>query len=480
MHVTSRLLIGGLAVMALVGANHRAVAQGAARSFFVGPKGNDQTGDGSIRKPWATLRHATDTMPDVGAELVFLDGTYSGTQSLSRAFRKDVIIRAQHPYRARWTSTPTSHRVLHIEGGRRVTLSGFELVGRPGGNGDYLIQITSAETSSLLIHNNIIHDSYKNDLMKINASAHHVRVLGNLFYNQPSGGDEHMDINTVHDVMVEDNVFFNDFAASKRPVLNSTHPFVLIKNSGDVPKSRNFLVRGNIFLNWQGRSDEGFLMLGEDAKPFIEAENVLIENNFFLGNSRNGMTAAFTASGAKGVRFRANTIHGDLPLGADDWAFAIRLTRYPPNPRNEDFTFANNIWSDPTGTMTHFSAGKPANSTGVTLRNNVYFNGGRPIPIDKERVLNVTDDPQAIVKDPGLPTSLEGVVPPTWNPATHRFADGSSTIEEVRKKLVETFGTPPENSPVVDAADPANMPREDILHRPRGPKPDIGAVEVRP
>ena len=37
------------------------------------------------------------------------------------------------------------------------------------------------------------------------------------------------------------------------------------------------------------------------------------------------------------------------------------------------------------------------------LRNNLYFNGGRPIPMDRNRVLNVTDDPQAIVKDPGLP-----------------------------------------------------------------------------
>jgi len=478
-HVNSRLLIGAMSVMAFAVAGHRAMAQGAARSFYVGPKGSDRAGDGSLGRPWATLRHATDIMPDVGAELVFLDGAY-GPQSLRRPFRKPVIIRAQHPYDARWNSAPSNHRVLHIQGGRRITLSGFEMVGRPGGNDDYLIQITTGETSEILLHNNIIHDSYKNDIIKINAEAHHIRVLGNLFYNQPRGGDEHMDINTVHDVMVEDNVFFNDFAASKRPVLNNTHPFVLIKNSGSHQETRNFLVRGNIFLNWQGLPDQPYLLLGEDAKPFYEAENVLVENNLFLGNSPNRMTAAFAAKGVKNVVFRANTVHGNFPLGADDWGFAMRLGREGANPRNEKITFANNIWSDPTGTMTHFSAGGPQNSTAVTLRNCLYYNGGRPIPVDKDRVLNVTDDPQAIVKDPGLPSSLERVVTPTWKRATHQFADGSSTIDEVRKKLVDTFGTPSESSPVVDAADPGNMPREDILHRPRGPKPDIGAVEVRP
>ncbi len=479
MHVNSRLLIGALAVMFLAVANHRAVAQGAARSFYVSPRGSDRAGDGSLGRPWATLLHATDIMPDVGAELVFLDGAY-GPQRLERAFRKAVIIRAEHPYRARWISTPSHHRLLSIQRGRRVTISGFEMAGRPGGKDEYLIHITTPETSEILLHNNIIHDSYDNDIIKINAGAHHIRFLGNLVYNQPRQGDEHMDINTVHDVMVEDNVFFNDFAASKRRVLNNTHPFVLIKNSANHQETRNFLVRGNIFLNWQGLADQPYLLLGEDAKPFHEAENVLVENNLFLGNSPNRMTAAFAIKGARNVVFRANTVHGDFPLGADVWGFALRLGREGVNPRNEKISFANNIWSDPTGTMTHFSAGKPADSTAVTIRNCLYYNGGRPIPVDKNRVLNVTDDPQAIVKDPGLPASLEGVVAPTWNPATHQFADGSSTIDEVRKKLVETFGTPSESSPVVDAADPGNMPREDILHRPRGPKPDIGAVEVRP
>lgn len=456
-----------------------AAAQEPRNVYHVSPRGSDRLGNGSRQRPWASLAGATSTIPDTGAEIVFLDGTY-GPQDLRRVFQKPVTVRAEHAYRAHWVSTPSRHRALSVTGAANLTLSGFEISGRPGGRDDYLIQITLPETKQILLHNCIIHDSFKNDIIKINDSAHHIRVLECLFYNQPNKGDEHLDINTVHDVMVEDSIFFNDYAASRRPVVNIAHPYVLIKNSGERPKSRNFLVRGNIFLNWQGARDQPYLLLGEDAKPFHEAENVLIENNLFLGTSSSGMTAAFAVKGVKNVVFRANTVHGDLPLGSGEWAFAVRLGREGSNPRNENISLMNNIWSDPTGTMTHFSAGKADNTAGATLANNVYWNGGRPVPIDRNRVLNMSDDPRAINMDPELPTDLAKVVPPAWNASTHRFADGSETIDEVRRNLIVTFGTPAASSPVVDAADPRAMPRDDILHHSRGPKPDIGAVEVRP
>jgi hypothetical protein len=158
----------------------------------------------------------------------------------------------------------------------------------------------------------------------------------------------------------------------------------------------------------------------------------------------------------------------------------MRLGLEGANPKNESITFQNNIWSDPTGTMTHFSAGSSKNAIGASLRNNLYWNGGRPIPIDRDRVLNMSDDPQPIAKDPQLPVDLSAVIPPVWNPTTHRFADGSTSIDEVRRNLVESYGTPAPTSPAIDAADPASMPKDDILHRPRGSRPDIGAVEVGP
>jgi len=383
-----------------------------AARFFVAPQGDDQRGDGSRLRPWRTLGHAVRSVPDVGAEIVLRPGEYPGLTTIGRRFTRPVRIRAEVPYRARLVSSAQRHRVLHLEGASNIIFSGLEFCGRPGGAAEYLVQVTTEGTYRILFENNIFHDSFDNDIMKINSRAHQIIVRGNMFYNQPRGGDEHMDVNTVYDILIEDNVFFNDFAASGRPVQNNTHPFVLIKNSGSEPVSRNFFVRRNVFFNWQGKSDQPFLLLGEDGKPFHEAERVLVENNLFLGTTQNKLTAAFAVKGAKDVIFRANTVHGDLPLGSLSWGFAMRLGVEGQNPQNENIAFYNNIFSDPTGTMTRFSSGSKKNVVGAVLHNNLYWNGGRPIPVEPSRALNITDDPKAIVADPGLPAKLDDVVPP--------------------------------------------------------------------
>ena len=271
-------------------------------------------------------------------------------------------------------------------------------------------------------------------------------------------------------------MFGNDFEGSGRANPNSTHPFIVIKNSGSTPVTRNVTVRRNVFLNWQGASDQGFLLLGEDGQPFHEAEDVLVENNLFLGNAPNPVAAAFTIKGAKNVTFRSNTVTGNLPVNG--WCYAVWLGREGANPPNENVFFHNNVWSDPTGSMERFSLGSPENTVNAVLLGNLYYNGGNPIPVDPVRLLNVTDDPEATVADPGLETDQEDLVPPRWYPAAGAFTGGLASIGEVRADLIARYGTSPAASPVVGAADPANSPAEDILGNPRDGSPDLGAVEV--
>ena len=68
------------------------------------------------------------------------------------------------------------------------------------------------------------------------------------------------------------------------------------------------------------------------------------------------------------------------------------------------------------------------------------------------RVLNVTDDPRAKVANPGLTGRLETAVAPC-GATERRFADGSKTIAEVRRHLVETYATPESSAfGVIDCA----------------------------
>lgn len=53
----------------------------------------------------------------------------------------------------------------------------------------------SGQVSRITLKNNIFHDSYNNDLVKINNSISDITVSGNIFYNQ-NGSDEHIDINS--------------------------------------------------------------------------------------------------------------------------------------------------------------------------------------------------------------------------------------------------------------------------------------------
>lgn len=449
------------------------VRAGAQQTYFVSPNGNDSTGNGSPTQPWATIGHAVAAIPDNGSEIVVRDGIYTGRIRISRQFQTTVVIRAENPYQVRLQDPSTNQRVIAVFGGANFVLEGFEITRpSPSATAALIIQIQQENgrlSENITLRNNIIHDSYNNDLLKINNGCRNITVEGNLFYNQ-QGSDEHIDINGVEDVVVQDNIFFNDFAGSGRTNGNDTSSFIVIKNSASLPFGKGFLVRRNVFLNWEGSTGSNFLLLGEDGKPFHEAEDVVAENNLMIGNSPHRMRSPFGVKGGKNVTFRNNTVTGDLPANS----FAMRLNREGSNPVNEDIRFYNNIWSDPTGTMGDFSDGSPSESTGVVIDNNVYWNNGNAVPTDGD-VVNISDDPRALVGNPALPTPV-AITLPRWTGGG--FVSGSSTIRAEFERLVNSYGAITASSIAIDRSDPLHTPADDILGRPRGSQPDIGAYEL--
>ena len=431
---------------------------------------------------------ALDTVAD-GSTILVRPGTYNGRVRLRGSFASGVTVRSEVPYLARLRHNGT---VITCFYGQGITLEGFDVAHSGPGAGALAIQIQDLIdepggadfVSRITLRNNILHDSYNNDILKVNNGAGNVTVEGNLFYNQ-TGHDEHIDVNSVTDVVIQDNVFFNDLAGSGRSNGNNTGSFIVIKDSNADDDtnlgSERITVQRNVFLNWEGSTGSYFVLIGEDGMPFYEARQVWVENNLMIGNAPNVMRAAFGVKGGKEITFRNNTVVGDLP----SLAYAMRLNVEGSNLPNDDITFENNIWADPTGTMgaenasrpNDFSDTPPGETIGFLLDNNLYWNGGETIPSNAGEVVNYTDDVRRIVADPLL-RDPAGVVLPRYVPATQSFADGSTNIREAFENLVQLYASTDPASPAIDSATDTG-PGTDILgnSRPSGASSDIGAWE---
>jgi hypothetical protein len=457
-----------------------ATASPAASTWYLSPGGSDSAGIGSRQKPWRTIRFATSNVPDDGSTIDLLDGLYEGAESVARQFTKTCTVRAENPCRARLRSPANGNRALTCYDASNVAFQGLEIFGSGSTREEYLVHISTPKTHHLLFDGCIIHDCYNNDLIKINDSTRDILFRGCIFFNQTDhGGDEHFDINTVTDISVEDSIFFNDYNGSGRRGENKSQAFVVIKNSGSTPDvTKRIAFRRNIFLNWQGLGDEAYLLLGEDGKPFIEAQQVTIENNLFLHNSPVKMWGTLLLKGGlRDITFRANTIVGH-PLVKGAGAFAAVCLRIDQNPPMRDLIFINNIFSDPTGEMPRFTMSNPKQFAGKpVIRSNLYWNAGKDIPCEADDLLVPDRDPARCIADPRLPEFDPAITLPRFDPVKGEFPSGEKTIRSEFERLVARYATLGEGSPAIHNADPSNMPKDDVLGHPRSARPDMGCFE---
>jgi hypothetical protein len=455
--------------------------------YYVSLEGHDYKGDGSRLKPWRTLDFAVFKAKD-SSTIIVTPGTYKGAIRLKKKFKKSLLIKSEYPYLAKLTNNA---RILAIVGAAaNIAIEGFEFTHIDKDAKPLLVHIDGygsygTETvTNITLKNNIFHDSFNNDLLKINNGARNIKVLCNLFYNQ-GDSDEHIDINSVENIEVSDNIFFNDFTKSKRNITNKSSSYIVVKDSNanedEILGSNNINIHRNIFLNWQGSHGHGFILIGEDGKPYYEASNVNIYNNLMLGNSNLTMRSPLGIKGASDIYFFNNTIVGNLPSNA----YAIRVNKENKNKINDNINLYNNIWSDPSGTMgqgdneksTDFSDVLPYQLEGFTLDNNLIYNGNKPLPSSFIDKINPNDDKNIIHGNPHLPDNST-LITPVWLENKSAFADGSFTIRSAFMRLVLFYGIPENKSIIQQHINHNYLPIKDIIGKKRKIPHTIGAFSV--
>ncbi len=445
--------------------------------YRVSLEGSDTTGDGSAARPWRTIPNAVAKVPDQGCVILVAPGRYEGYVNLKRRLSKTLTIRSLVPHAAVLVNDGT---VLDIDGGRNLVIEGFRLTQSgpgPAGQLSYVAIIDrsgSTWSERITLRNNILHDSLNDDLLKVHNGVEGMNVVGNVFYNQgPS--EQHIDVNSVRDVRITGNLFFNDLARSGRQ-LEAQKSYIVVKDSNGETDgmlgSRDITIDRNVFANWQGGPDETFVQIGNDGKPYHEAIGVRLERNLFLAHSPFRAQATVGVRGVKDVTLNANTVVGDLPSSA----FGLWVNIRSDNPQNDGLRVLNNVFADPTATMGRFSTGAVTSIANAGLDRNLYWNGGAALA--DGTVIGPSADARAVRGDPKLPAVTGPVLVPYWTGTA--FLSGATTVRAEFRRLVETYGTPGAGSAAFVVANPATAPLTDILGRAAGPTPDLGAVQSSP
>jgi len=447
-----------------------------AATYYVAPTGSNSN-SGSSSSPWATIYHALDAISSAGGHTIIVrDGTYylSGWGLSNYDFSSPVLLTAENPYQAILTNSPSGTGLLFGMGdSHNIIFEGFEITNQGASGGTYMIHITEG-SSDIIFRNNIMHDNHYQDMIKINVwGTHDITFEGNVFYNvDDSGPWNFFDINGVSNIFVHDNILFND----RGGLSGAGGSWFVIKTSQSNPVDlvNNVQLKRNVFMGWDGAGIQGFILTGEDGYGYPEAENVLVENCLFIGDSAGPISGAFYSLGARDVVFRANTVTGNLPVGSRGYAAVLLGSGGAPN---ENFVFENNIWSDPTGTMVDLADGYPQYMNGLVQNNNLYWNDGNSIPTIEPSSMHPDNDlVNGVFADPRLNEDHSNIVYSEWSRGADAFISGETSIANEFERLVNLYGAIDSTSAAYNAAN-TNMPSDDILGNPRDNHPDIGAFE---
>jgi hypothetical protein len=471
-----------------------------ATDYYVATNGVDiSSRDGTINQPWATIPYAVNQLPVTGGDTIIVrDGLYEGSNYITKSFDDWITIKAENDFGAKLTNVDNGNTVVYIvtKGDANIIFEGFIISNAgtyscPNGReSEYVIHIES--TNDVILENNIIYGNNApglcNEIIKINSEGgsginmdrlyypHNIQIRRNIIYDPASaGGADIIDSVKAGELDIYENIFFSRGSGESQSFITVKSHVADIEipdqfKPGRIPRHKIFK---NIFLNWDGSNDQAFIQFGEDDKDWNQITNSLIENNLMIGNSNNNIAAAIQLKGVEKITVRANTVVGDLPGGS----YGFRIGTETNNPDLDGFYIYNNIFSDPTGTMSRFGKVYEAagSVSGIELDNNLFWNNGNDIP-EIEGVLPSSDQ-NRIIGNPLINEDQDNIVLPVWDEINNEFLSGSTTIREEFERLVESYGSLTFGSSAIDSANQDDMPEDDILGNLRDDNSDIGAYE---
>ena len=338
-------------------------APGTGRTFWVATNGNDQTGDGSIERPWATINGALWRDLRAGDTVMVRPGTYTEFVWIDKGGWNDgpgglpdgqLTFKSEIPGQALIRPPDGAYSTVHIRA-NNVTIDGFDIVGGEGHG------IDADGVAYTLIRNNVVHDS----------------------------GGSGISFNKSEFILIEDNVTFgnagtNGWHTSGISVYQNRN----ITGDTTTPGFRT-IIRDNVSYNnitlpvVEGDHTDGNGIIIDDFQSTQTAGfpnytfPTLVENNLAFGNGSKGIQVTWSDF----VTVRGNTVAfnnvDDLNLGS--WRGELSNAQSSNNTWIDNVAVTNPAFDPRNTAIGNYSYGGYVNEN-VVWENNLTFNGipGQP------------------------------------------------------------------------------------------------------
>ncbi|HEX5059089.1 MAG TPA: hypothetical protein VFV99_07000 [Kofleriaceae bacterium] len=406
---------------------------------YVATTGDDNSGDGTMGSPYRTIQRTYDRVAP-GTTILVQPGVYATPLDLTRTVSPErIAIAAVTPYTV---TVEDLSQPLSCSGCTGLVLDGL-YVHATGSGGLPVLHINGGQ--DVVIRNCIVDNSGSSATIRLSGDPVNVTVLRNMVFD----GNPPLHAAQITDVSIVDNLVVHT------RMLNG--PLMWLES----PLGGTSRIQRNILAGFRGCIDCGMLEMRLDTGTRVES-NLLV-------SSTAQSDGAFKLEGPIDATIQFNTVVGDVP----GTAFALTGTEYNATPVSS-LILRNNVFADPTGTLGDFSDGTTTDIPSPVLMSNAYWNNGAAMPPGVNDSVDWTNDPQAVLADPELP-SFAAFTPPVWDAANHQFADGSKTICDEFYRIALSYGMPAAGSPLVGAATGPDRPL-DLLGFART-KGAIGALE---